>query len=174
MTTNGLLLDKYGERLKVFREINISVHERSYETLAGSLEKLRGWGIPRGIHYVVSKRYADSFQDLVEIAKKFDALLLFLTYKPVVGDIEQQVPPLEVMALAQKAHAIGCKAAVDGLTCARCMMKVRFVDIGSQGEVHPCSFVRKSMGNLQESSFEDIWKGRGEQEECPYGLPPSA
>jgi len=47
-------------------------------------------------------------------------------------------------------------------------MKKRFIDVDHLGNVFPCSFVRKSMGNLLENNLHDIWASRGEQEECPY------
>ena len=38
----------------------------------------------------------------------------------------------------------------------------------TDGNVMPCSSVRKLMGDLLELPFADIWRSRGEQVPCPY------
>lgn len=170
MTTNGLLIGRFEERLRIFRRVNVSVHERSLDNLEGSLTYLKDWGVERGINFVVSKRYLGHYDELVDLARRYDALLLFLSYKPVKGDMNQQVSPREVLKMARNAHAQGCRVAVDGYTSSRCLMKVRFVDISSEGDVYPCSFVRRPIGNLLRTPFSEVWRGRGSQEPCPYRL----
>jgi len=170
VTTNGLLLDKFGERLKVFRQVNISLHEKSILSFESSLRQLKAWGIPTGINYAVSKTYADNkYRELVErCAREYDATVVVLGYKAVHGDWDQFVKPDEVMAIARGLYEAGCKVAVDGMACNACMMKRRFADIDANGDVFPCSFVREKMGSLLDTDFASIWKDRGERIDCPY------
>ena len=48
------------------------------------------------------------------------------------------------------------------------MQKRRFCDVDSLGNVLPCSFVRRPLGNLLENGFAEIWRSRGGQVPCPF------
>lgn len=171
VTTNGSLL-KNDKRLKVFDQINVSWHG-NYDIVSSTLSVLQKLDIPRGINYVFSKNYENDLDTIVNLAKMNDAEILFLTYKPVKGDYENMIEPKFVLDIAKKLHSEGVKVAVDGLSCFGlyddfCLQKKRFCDIGSNGDVFPCSFVREPIGNVLSEDFRTIWKKRGQQIKCPF------
>ena len=74
-------------------------------------------------------------------------------------------------AIKQKALAMaktGLKVAIDSLSCGACHMNTRMLDISFRGEVYPCSFVRRSLGNAFREPVRQIWARRGGQEKCPF------
>jgi len=173
MTTNGLLLDISPKTcLQNFKQINVSYHG-DIKTLEGALEFLHNCNIKSGINFVMRKEYVSVLQDVLALSKKFDSEILLLTYKPLIKDYIQTLPPKTVYGYAQLYAKLGYKVAVDGLSCYGtnqdyCLQKKTFCDIDSEGDVYPCSFIRKSIGNVLEQSFKEIWKKRGEQEKCPF------
>ncbi len=173
MTTNGLLLDISSKAcLQNFKQINVSYHGE-IKTLEHALRHLCNNGIKSGINFVMRKQYVSALQDVLALAKKFDSEILLLTYKPLIKDYEQVLPPKTVYGYAQLYAKLGYKVAVDGLSCYGtnqdyCLQKKTFCDIDSEGNVYPCSFIRRSIGNVLEQDFKTIWKQRGEQEQCPF------
>jgi len=172
MTTNGLRLAEYSademSLLKAyFKQINVSWHENAKD-VETALRILRDWEIPAGINYAFSKTMRQDNELIKDLAKEYNAELLYLVYKPVHNDFDEQVPPEVVRDYAQKAANDRIKVAVDGPCVNQCLMKRKFIDVDSRGFVYPCSFVRKSMGNLLTKDFKDIWSSRGEQDKCPY------
>lgn len=162
ITTNGLLVEKYGRKdFKKFRQVNVSYHGVDIEE---PISQLSYYDVPRAINYLVIEEYLSAFDDLVHYAKKYDATLLFLSCKG-----RTDIPARKVEELAVRAHQDSrIRVAIDTMTANRCYAKERFVTIGSDGEVYPCSFVRKSMGNITKLSFDEIWRNRGKKEKCPY------
>jgi MoaA/NifB/PqqE/SkfB family radical SAM enzyme len=173
ITTNGILLSSFGQNtLSKFRQINISYHG-DLKLLEDCLKLLSDYKIVSGINYVLSREYVKDIIYIMRLAKQYNAEVLFLTYKPVIGDIDNVVDSDIVYSYAYTYSRQGYKTAVDGMSCfgkndEYCLQKKRFADISSYGDVYPCSFIRESIGNVLEKSFAEIWKARGEQIKCPY------
>lgn len=173
MTTNGILLSSFSKNtLTKFKQINISYHGDML-VLVNTLKYLEDMKVISGINFVLRKEYAKDIDAIMALSKTFDAEVLFLTYKPIIKDYENVIDPDIVYSIAISYANRGYKVAVDGMTCfgktdEYCLQKKRFADISSNGDVYPCSFIRKSMGNILEKSFAEIWSMRGEQIGCPY------
>jgi MoaA/NifB/PqqE/SkfB family radical SAM enzyme len=169
MTTNGINLPKLDpyELRKYFKQINVSWHQ-DLSVMDKAMDHLMDNNIPRGINYAYSKDMAKDNIIVKTRAKDHDAELLYLVYKPVIGDWENQVSGPECLKAAKEAANEGLKVAVDGPCVNQCLMKRKFIDVDSLGYVYPCSFVRKPLGNLLNTQFRDIWKERGEQDKCPF------
>jgi MoaA/NifB/PqqE/SkfB family radical SAM enzyme len=169
MTTNGTTLHKFkGNILKqLFRQINISWHQNKTDFI-DAIEFLFDNEIKTGINYCYSKDMAEDNEYLKSTAKHFGAELLYLAYKPVIGDYDNLITPGDIYKIAKIASDEGIRVAVDGPCAGQCMMKKKFIDVNHKGDVFPCSFVRNSMGNLLTSDLKTIWRERGEQDKCPY------
>lgn len=173
MTTNGILLNHFPNFvLDKFKQINISYHG-DLELLKYCLRTLNDYKITSGINYVMSREYVKDVMPIMQLAKQYDAEVLFLTYKPVIKDFDNVVNSDIVYSYAFQFSRHGYKTAVDGMTCfgkndEYCLQKKRFADIASNGDVYPCSFIREGIGNVLEKSFAEIWRARGEQIKCPY------
>jgi len=173
ITTNGILLSSFGKNtLSKFKQINVSYHG-DLKLLETCLKLLFDYKITAGINYVLSRDYVKDLIYIMRLAKQYDGEVLFLTYKPVIGDVDNVVNSDIVYSYAFQYARQGYKTAVDGISCfgkndEYCLQKKRFADISSYGDVYPCSFIRESMGNILEKSFAEIWKARGEQIKCPY------
>ena len=133
-----------------------------------ALANLQKYDIPAGINYTFSTQMAGANDIVKGLAKKYNAELLYLVYKPVAGDIKSQVAPNEVHRIAKVAAKEGLRVAVDGPAVKQCLAKKKFVDVNHKGDVYQCSFVRKVMGNLLKQDFSEIWDGRGPLGECPW------
>lgn len=176
VTTNGMLLDDFSkEELGIFRQINVSYH-RSALTRGFKLEKALGCleeaNIQAGVNLVLSKDYLPHLSVVSELAREYNALLLLLSYKPVSGDYENLIGLEKIREYANSFAEEGMTVGIDSLTCGDCEMNEKLCTISSSGEVYPCSFVRKSMGNLMSRDIEAIWKNRAEKAGCPYSAPP--
>jgi len=173
MTSNGINIPKFRqEDLRFFNQINISFHDTSgMPTFLNALQHLKDNGIKRGINFCLSKHYEALLNHIVAIAESMEASLLVLTYKPVIGDYENQIPPEDVMKIMTALKDSKTDIFVDGLTCQKCMGSKRFCDISSVGDVYPCSFIRQPQGNLLKEEFSDIWKKRVKEVKCPYLKP---
>ncbi len=169
MTTNGIEIPEINPNIlqKLFKQINISWHQ-NLDTVENALQYLWMNKVPRGINYCFSKEMAKDNETVKLLAREYEAELLYLAYKPVIGDYDNLILPADVYKVAKEAHNEGLKVTVDGPCVGKCMMKKRFVDISHTGDVYPCSFVRESIGNILTDDFGTIWKERGEQEPCPY------
>lgn len=170
MTSNGINIPKYSQQqLRFFNQVNISFHlSAGLGVFQDALDHLKKNGIKRGINFCLSKEYEPHLGTVLAAASVFEASLLVLTYKPVIGDIENQIPPEEVMKTMSQISASNFDIFVDGLTCQKCMGSKRFCDISSIGDVYPCSFIREPQGNLLTEEFDDIWKKRVKEVKCPY------
>jgi len=172
MTTNGTTIpDMDGDQMRslkaYFKQINVSWHENA-KIVERALRVLRNWEIPIGINYAFSRSMQKDNEVVKELAKEYNAELLYLVYKPINMDFKEQVPAEIVRDYAQKAANDRIRVAVDGPCVNQCLMKRKFIDVDSMGNVYPCSFVRKPLGNLLDTDFSEIWKNRGEQDECPF------
>jgi MoaA/NifB/PqqE/SkfB family radical SAM enzyme len=169
MTTNGKILSTLNPKLlkKYFMQVNVSWHEDS-EIVDKALSYLSKHGIKSGINYCYSVPMAKDNYVVKYMAENYDAEILYLVYKPVIGDYKNQVSNSEVYRIAKEAAEEGLRVAVDGPCVNKCLMKRKFIDVNHIGEVFPCSFLRKPLGNLLNSSLAEIWSKRGEQEECPF------
>lgn len=169
MTTNGTKLHKLNPKMlkKYFKQINVSWHQNP-EVVEHALRFLQKHDIPRGINYCYSKPMAKDNDTVKYIAESYGAEMLYLVYKPVIRDVKNQLSGADVYKAAKEAANEGLKVAVDGPCINKCMMKKKFVDVDSHGFVFPCSFVRRSLGNLLYTNFKDIWKDRGDQVKCPF------
>ena len=175
MTSNGINIPKYPQQqLRFFDQVNISYHDRpagdstGMPTFLNALQHLKDNGIKRGINFCLSKKYEPLLGHIVAIAESMDAALLVLTYKPVIGDYANQIPPAEVLKTMTALKASKCEIFVDGLTCQTCMGSKRFCDVSSVGDIYPCSFIRIPQGNLLTEEFGSIWKRRMKEVKCPY------
>jgi MoaA/NifB/PqqE/SkfB family radical SAM enzyme len=169
MTTNGSNMKKFNpdNLRRYFKQINISWHG-SPDVFEEALDYLKKANIPRGINYCYSKLLAEDEDTVKLLAKEYDAELLYLVYKPVVKDFKNQILPEDVYKAAKISADEGLKVAVDGPCVNKCLMKRKFVDVDSLGNVYPCSFVRNPLGNLLKESFKKVWENRGYQDVCPY------
>jgi len=169
MTTNGINISKFGDRIKIFDQINVSYHRDNIDVMKDALYYLRRLGIRQGINYVYDRESEDMLCLIKNVAKLYDAEILFLTYKPINGDSQRVIEPIKVYNVAYILSKEYPKIAVDGLTCNKCYAGKRFCDIDSLGNVYPCSFIRQSTGNLLEESFDKIWDKIQKMDiECPY------
>jgi len=167
MTSNGLKIPGFDYKtLQLFDQINISWHNQSIFELA--LNTLKNSKVRRGINYCLSKQYLKDLKTIKKIAKRQEAEILFLTYKPTDGDIDNQLPPKQVLEVATQAHKEGFQVAVDGMTCQTCLAAKRFCDIDSLGNLLLCSFIREPIGNLLKEPFRNIWARRNRKITCPY------
>ena len=107
-------------------------------------------------------------EEVKRLVKTYNAELLYLVYKPVIGDWENQVPATEVYAAAKKSANEGIRTAVDGPCIGECLAQTKFVDIDSVGNCFQCSFIREPLGNLLKEDFKTVWKSRGRKKECKY------
>lgn len=173
MTTNGTRLATFtAEDLSHFNQVNVSLHSvngQPLQSLDTALGILQDYKVPRGINFCLSKEYLSIVPDLIDIAKRREASVLFLTYKPVNGDYENQITPEEVFRIAESYKDAGVSIYADGLTCRTCYGSKRFCDIDSVGNVYICSFIRKPVGNVLQEDIYDIWNKRPKEVECPYG-----
>ena len=169
MTTNGIDLHRLNPKhLKAyFNQINVSWHQNP-EVVERALAYLDKHDIPRGINYCFSKPMSKDNDVVKFLAETFHAEILYLVYKPVIKDTKNQIVGEEVYKVAKEAANEGLRVAVDGPCVNKCLAKQKFVDIDSSGYVFPCSFIRKPIGNLLVDNFKDIWKNRGQKDECPY------
>jgi len=169
MTTNGTVLDRFGDSLRAFNQINVSIHRPNPLSVPSkALNYLAKLGIPRGINFCFSEEYRPLAAQVMILAKETGASVLFLAYKPVVGDYENQVPIQDIMAFAEEHKNDGVTIGVDGMTCGKCFGSKRFCDIDCDGNMLPCSFVREPVGNLLTEKFEEVWKKRPRELKCPY------
>lgn len=172
VTTNGLLLGKIpSDELSVFRQINISYHRSALTQgfrLESVLNRLTKDDIPTGINLVLSKEYLPYLSTVSELAMQYNTLLLLLSYKPIGGDYENLIDLEKIEAYARSLVQDGMTVGIDSLTCGNCEMNEKLCTISSAGDVYPCSFVRKPMGNLLSQGIHEIWKNRGPKTECPY------
>ena len=165
MTTNGTLLDQTSpDILRLFDQINVSFHQDTpnpVQRMLHGLEVLQSLEIPRGINYSLSRSNVNWAAPVALAAQATKASLLLMTYKPVIGDKGNQIPPQEVFKMG-KILGLHYKinVAVDGLTCNQCLVNQRFCDIDCEGNVLPCSFQRKTLGNVSDRGFKDIWTNR--------------
>ncbi len=168
MTTNGINLTNFlKDELKIFDQINVSWHnQKEFEE---ALCWLKICEVKRGINFTLSKDYFDDLFYIIKMAEKYDAEILFLTYKPVNKDYKNQIKPEIVYRVAKETYEFTNKSvAVDGLTCKSCLAGKRFCDIDSLGNVLLCSFLREPIGNLLKENFADIWSRRNKNPKCPY------
>jgi len=170
MTSNGILVPYFGKELRNFDQINVSFHRSNinpFGILTKALSYLKKLKIKRGISFCLRKDYYNDLDKVVDIAKKYEAELLLLTYKPIINDYENYIPPITVYDVAETLKD-KVEVAVDGLTCSSCMGNKRFCDVDSEGNVYPCSFIRIPQGNLLTEKLVDIWNKRIKNIKCPF------
>jgi len=169
MTTNGLKLPQLNSHKlrKYFKQINVSWHGNS-DIFEEALEYLYKNNIPAGINYTYTIKYARDNDMIKFLADEYGAEILYLVYKPVINDWRNQISGKDVYKVAKQAANEGLKVAVDGPCIDKCLMKKKFIDVDHLGNVLPCSFVRKPLGNLLKQSLKTIWANRGKQVECPF------
>jgi mycofactocin biosynthetic radical S-adenosylmethionine protein MftC len=172
VTTNGTLLENFtAEELSVFRQINISYHREEFRpgfSMQRALEDLKEKEVLAGINFVASKQNLPALPDMAKLAKDVGAVLLLLSYKPVAGDVENVVSLKQIRAMAGFLVKQGVKVAVDSMLSGTCHQSTRLASISASGEVHPCSFIRESLGNVKETPFSVIWQKRRKTEPCPW------
>jgi len=167
-TTNGTRV-KDDSRLAMFKQINVSYHG-DLRVLERALDIVQRH-TKAGVNFTMSAGEVDALDDVVSLCRKRDIELLLMTLKPVDGNVEEQIDPTQVLTTAKELSRTGLKVAVDGLTCSKCLAAQHFVDLAASGDIHPCSFIRRSMGNVRTDSLEKIWKKRAAfvPIHCPYG-----
>jgi len=169
VTTNGTLLTKFTkEELTVFRQINLSYHAHKDIDLRETVGYVVDAGIPCAVSFIVSKEYLDDLPGVVELVEETGTSILLLSYKPVHGDDDNVVPLEGIRMIAFGLRDKGVKVAIDSMLSNECYMSERLATISHEGDVHPCSFVRESQGNITDRSFADIWSSRSPKSLCPY------
>jgi len=166
VTTNGAFV-KDDPRLRLFRQINVSVHGgnlRLVERAALAAKKRT----MVGVNLIMSKQNLPYLLPTAELCRRNDLELLLLAYKPIQGDVEQVVPYKEIRALAWQLTRDGVRVAADGMSCELNVDGDWFVDVGSNGDVYQCSFHRKSIGNITQQPFSEIWRSRPKHSGCPF------
>jgi len=167
MTSNGKNIPKIDkEVLRLFDQVNVSWHNQ--EWFESALEYLKDCEVRRGINFCLSKQYESDVELVRRIAERQGAEILFLTYKTVNKDAENQIPPARVLEIAKTVQASGVDVAVDGATCQTCLASKRFCDIDSLGNMMVCSFIREPVGNLLNEPFNKVWARRNKKITCPY------
>ncbi len=166
-TTNGTLVEDVSQ-LSLFKQINVSYHG-DIKVLERALDIVQRH-TAAGVNFVMSKTDANMLNVVASLCKKRGAELLLLAYKPVNGNWNEQISPEIVMGVARKLSHDGLRIAVDGFACSVCVAAHHFVDVAASGDVYPCSFIRRPMGNVMLESFERIWARRisFKPSECPY------
>ena len=169
VTTNGKYLRKFKpEEIAIFDQINVSYHEDNI-VFEDALEYLHECKIRTGINYLLSKPMLKHFKYIVNLAKKYDAELLLLAYKPMLRDYENQIPPSHCLKIAKYvAKNIWSKVSVDGMAGMKCVASQYFCDVNSQGKVFQCSFVRVVVGDLTKQSLKEVWEHRNQVIKCPF------
>jgi MoaA/NifB/PqqE/SkfB family radical SAM enzyme len=162
MTTNGTLL-KPASKLSLFHQINFSIH-RNLPEIEPTIVAAKKY-TKVGISLIAEDEH--EIRNIANFCRLNDIELLLLAYKPV-GRIKQAIPANEVPFIAMKLAQEGVKVAVDGLAIGTCRAANDFVDISCEGDVYPCSFIRKSIGNMLKQDFSDIWQNRPKTVECPF------
>ena len=168
VTTNGKYLKGFSlEDLRTFDQINISYHEDN-QLFQQALEYLTSGKIRIGINYMLSKPMLKHLKYVFNTAKKYDAELLLLAYKPMLRDYENQIPPAHVLKIGKFLATKWHKVSVDGMGGLKCVASQYFVDVNSQGKVYQCSFVRAVLGDLTKQSLKEVWENRKRVIKCPY------
>jgi MoaA/NifB/PqqE/SkfB family radical SAM enzyme len=167
-TTNGTVIKDYS-RLALFKQINVSYHG-DLGVLERALDVIQ-CHTKAGVNFTVSASEIGALDDVVSICRKRDIELLLMTLKPVDGNVEDRINPWQVMRMAENLSRSGLKVAVDGLTCSRCVAAQHFMDIAASGDVYPCSFIRRPIGNVLTEPFKKIWDRRQSHvpSRCPFG-----
>jgi MoaA/NifB/PqqE/SkfB family radical SAM enzyme len=165
-------LQKFGDKLDIFDRISVSFHT-GIENLAKSLKFLYEKDVDIAINFTVTKDTIPFLEDVVKIAKTYDATLLLLTLKPVnKEDYEKMILPEEVYEIAKNIFLYKyIKIAVDGFTCNKCYGAKRFLTIDAIGNVYPCSFLRKPLGNILEDKPIKYYMKKGLKVINTYGCP---
>jgi MoaA/NifB/PqqE/SkfB family radical SAM enzyme len=171
MTTNGIELPGLKANvLCLFNQINVSCHHAAPSgSFLHALQHLKDSSVDAGINLLLTQGYSGELESVASIAKSFQAELLVLSAKGV----PDAIPPDQVLARAKEIHERGVRVAVDALSCKGsiadfCLQKIRFCTVDSVGNMLPCSFIRKPIGNLLQQPFTKIWRSRGEQVPCPF------
>ena len=169
VTTNGKYLRNFKpEELRNFDQINVSYHEDN-KIFEAALEYLAECKIRTGINFLLSKPMLNHFKYVVNLAKKYNAELLLLAYKPMLRDYENQIPPSHCLKIAEYVTKnIWHKVSVDGMAGMKCVASQYFCDVNSQGKVFQCSFVRVVIGDLTKQSLKEIWENRKSMVKCPF------
>ncbi len=171
-TTNGMFLDRFGlDALKIFRQISLSYHQPALEAgfvLSEALDMLKEAGVNPAINFIMSENYRTHLDSVAKLARRHKALLVILTYKPIIPGIDAQVPTSEISETAMALVKEGLRLGLDSLTSEDCGMSERLCVMSCSGEVYPCSFVKQSMGNTLQQTLADIWRERSPKQPCPY------
>ena len=117
---------------------------------------------------MLSKPMLKHLKYVFNTAKKYDAELLLLAYKPMLRDYENQIPPSHVLKIGKFLATKWHKVSVDGMGGLKCVASQYFVDVNSQGKVYQCSFVRAVLGDLTKQSLKEVWENRKRVIKCPY------
>lgn len=156
---------------------------RNLET-ALTLKRRHGWGCTLGVQCIV---LADNIAGLPDFAARLSDLGVdYLSLKPCiqhpkmsmqVETVSDEQWNLAIQAAREKASApltvIARETSRDGVTCAQrgydhCLALPFFVEIISDGRVFSCGPMlgddRFCYGNINEQSFEEIWRGPRRQE----------
>ncbi len=166
VTTNGVFV-KDDPRLRLFRQINVSLHGGNLSLVERAVLAAKKHTMV-GVNFIMSKQNLRYLKPTAELCKRNDLELLLLAYKPLQGGMEQVVAYKEVRALAWQLTKDGVRVAADGTSCELNVDGNWFVDVGSNGDVYQCSFHRKSIGNILQQSFSEIWRDRPRQSDCPF------
>jgi len=174
ITTNGTI--PISEEWRVFRQVNISYKpELGTEYTVRRLSELAELGIPRGINFILNRPNKPYLDEARRLSREYDAELLLLSYKPVIGDWSNVIPADEIYQTGKMLHDEGIKVAVDGYTTfafagADCGQSKRFITVNTRGQVLRCSFIREPFGDLTKQSINEIWASRGNPVPCPFLL----
>jgi len=172
MTTNGTSIRCFSEILKYLKQVNVSYKNDTHK-LYTALSHLKVNDVKSGINLIAEPVCRLPLDEIVELSNKYKAPILVLAKKnfdnfgrPLFRNDNIRLARELIFVLLKKYN-------VEGLFCDspcinQCFAAKRFCTISPSGEVYPCSFVRKSWGNVRKQSFKTIWKTHSGGIECPF------
>lgn len=175
LTTNGILVreeDRNDPKWDYIDQVNISYHPHlnGMDVLNDAVDILRDRN-KVGINFVLSENNMSDLWKVLSVVDKYEPNeieILLLSYKSVVPNIDKQLSRKRMYDTAVAATSLGFSIAIDTNIAGQCEGGYGFIDIGHDGSVYPCSFVREPVGNILTENFADIWRKVPTLKECPY------
>jgi len=164
ITTNGILLND-DAHLGLFRQINISLHDNLQHVTKAAIIARKHTMV--GINFIMKRDMLTNIAPIADLCKKHNLELLLLRYKPIHGDTEQAIDSRQIRDIATQLTCQGVRVAADSASCGLNVDGNWFVDVANNGDVYQCSFHRRSIGNILQQPFSEVWHNRPRDHTCP-------